>query len=98
MSYGRSGLIKCHAEDPQGPHEYVEQTYIQEAFQTQKNHSLALKPKIFIIQVSNSEIKRGKRFEFMVFNATSIIFNNISDISWRSVLLVEETGLPRENH
>jgi hypothetical protein len=32
---------------------------------------------------------------FMVFNAT---FNNISVISWQSVLLVEETGDPRENH
>ena len=32
---------------------------------------------------------------FMVFNAT---FNNISVKSWRSVLLVEETGVPRENH
>jgi hypothetical protein len=31
----------------------------------------------------------------MVFNAT---FNNISVISWWSVLLVEETGVPRENH
>jgi len=31
----------------------------------------------------------------MVFNAT---FNNISDISWLSVLLVEETRVPRENH
>ena len=31
----------------------------------------------------------------IVFNAT---FNNISDISWWSVLLVEETGVPRENH
>jgi len=31
----------------------------------------------------------------MVFNAT---FNNISVISWRSVLLVEETGRPGENH
>ena len=30
---------------------------------------------------------------FIVFNAT---FNNISVISWRSVLLVEETGEPRE--
>jgi len=30
-----------------------------------------------------------------VFNAT---FNNISVISWRSVLLVEETGVPGENH
>jgi hypothetical protein len=28
-------------------------------------------------------------FDFMVFNAT---FNNISVISWRSVLLMEETG------
>ena len=31
----------------------------------------------------------------MVFNAT---FNNISVISWWSVLLVEETGVPGENH
>jgi len=31
----------------------------------------------------------------MVFNVT---FNNISFISWRSVLLVEETGVPGENH
>ena len=31
---------------------------------------------------------------FMVFNAT---FNNISAISWRSALLVEETGGPGEN-
>jgi hypothetical protein len=30
-----------------------------------------------------------------VFNAT---FNNISVISWRSVLLVEEIGEPGENH
>ena len=31
----------------------------------------------------------------LVFNAT---FNNISAISWWSVLLVEETGVPGENH
>jgi hypothetical protein len=30
----------------------------------------------------------------MVFNAT---FNNISATLWRSVLLVEETGVPEEN-
>ena len=35
------------------------------------------------------------RVKFMVFNAT---FNNISVISWQSVLLVEETGVRRENH
>jgi hypothetical protein len=32
---------------------------------------------------------------FMVLSA---IFNNISVISWQSVLLVEETGGPVENH
>jgi hypothetical protein len=32
---------------------------------------------------------------FIVFNATS---NNISVISWKSVLLVGETGVPGENH
>ena len=31
----------------------------------------------------------------MVFNAT---FNNVSVISWQSVLVVEETGGPGENH
>jgi len=31
----------------------------------------------------------------MVFKAT---FNTISVISWQSVLLVEETGVPEENH
>jgi hypothetical protein len=36
-----------------------------------------------------------KEFGCMVFNAT---FNNVSAISWWSVLLVEETGVPRENH
>ena len=37
--------------------------------------------------------KKGARD--MVFNAT---FNNISAISWQSALLVEETGVLRENH
>ena len=31
----------------------------------------------------------------MVFNS---IFNNFSDILWRSVLLMEENGVPGENH
>jgi hypothetical protein len=37
---------------------------------------------------------KGDRVRVMVFNAT---FNNISVIVWRSVLLVEETGVPEEN-
>jgi hypothetical protein len=41
-------------------------------------------------------IKQTKKTIFViVFNAT---FNNISVISWWSVLLVEETRVPRENH
>ena len=32
---------------------------------------------------------------FMVFSAS---FNNISVISWRSVFLIEETGVSGENH
>jgi len=35
------------------------------------------------------------RVRVMVFNVT---FNNISVISWRSVLLMEETEVPGENH
>ena len=35
------------------------------------------------------------RVRFVVFYVT---FNNISVISWHSVLLVEQTGVPRENH
>ena len=48
--------------------------------------------------LSMLKIKAGKSnsvLRFMVFNAT---FNNISIISWRSVLLVEETEVTRENH
>jgi hypothetical protein len=33
-------------------------------------------------------------FCFLVFNAT---FSNISAISWRPVLVVEEAGVPGEN-
>jgi hypothetical protein len=33
--------------------------------------------------------------DFLVISAT---FNNISAISWRPVLVVEEAGIPEENH
>ena len=36
-------------------------------------------------------IRNGYIYKVMVFNAT---FNNISVISWRSVLLMEETEVP----
>jgi hypothetical protein len=44
------------------------------------------------LNVPTSMMKNMYYESVMVFNAT---FNNISVISWRSVLLVEETG---ENH
>jgi hypothetical protein len=34
-------------------------------------------------------------FDSIVFNAT---FSNMSAISWRPVLVVEEAGVPGENH
>jgi hypothetical protein len=33
--------------------------------------------------------------DFLVFNST---FSNISAISWQPVLVVEEAGVPEENH
>jgi hypothetical protein len=52
--------------------------------------------KIVVPTKTTSDTKSwSKMVSFMVFNAT---FNNISAISWRSVLLMEETGVPWENH
>jgi hypothetical protein len=42
-----------------------------------------------------TEFSRGVRGGIIVFNAT---FNNISGITWWSVLLMEETGVPEGNH
>jgi len=46
-------------------------------------------------EVTTFQTKFLFRFRFMVFSAT---FNNISIISWRSVLLVVETGVLGDNH
>ena len=52
-----------------------------------------------ILMDKTDEIKDKRKLSggvrVMVFNAT---FNNISVISWRSILLVDETGVPGENH
>ena len=47
------------------------------------------------ILCSSGGFHSGTDLWFMVSNAT---FNNASVISWRSVLLVEEIGVPGENH
>jgi len=50
----------------------------------------------FLYQRSANEGKwRPHRIRDMMLNAT---FNNISVISWRSILLLEESGVPIENH
>jgi hypothetical protein len=48
-----------------------------------------------LTKLSAANITEKSLVWFMVFNAT---FNNISVISWRSVLLVDKTGVARENH
>ena len=46
--------------------------------------------------ISNeNQTTKSEEVRVIVFNTT---FNNISAISWQSVLLVEETGGPGENH
>jgi hypothetical protein len=47
------------------------------------------------MSVNNTGLTTNLMVWFMVFNAT---FNNISFISWWSVLLVEEPGVLGENH
>ena len=48
-----------------------------------------------VLKKDMDECEHGWLVWFLVFNAT---FNSISVISWWSVLLVEETGGPGENH
>ena len=62
---------------------------------------ICLSPSLFLpVQITDNSTRPHNRFVYtvsrvVVFNTT---FNNISIISWQSVLLVEETRVPRENH
>jgi hypothetical protein len=49
----------------------------------------------YYVSVSLVPVQSYNRVRVIVLNAT---FNNISVILWRSVLLMEETGVPWENH
>ena len=65
-------------------------------FLSHKTHIFFLSKVLFIRCCSfHKEIPLLCRVRVMVFNAT---FNNISAILWRSVLLVEEAGVPGENY
>jgi hypothetical protein len=58
-------------------------------------YSKSFKCDHFVITCIMSKYYNNSLTGVMVFNAT---VNNISVTSWRSVLLVEETGVPGENH
>ena len=49
-----------------------------------------------VLTCKNTAILIGNNTQFFVGDGVNTIFNNISVISWRSVLLVEETGVPGE--
>jgi hypothetical protein len=54
-----------------------------------------LPPNRYITQPYTLKKCKSIEFRFMMFSAT---FNSISVISLQSVLLVEETGVPEDNH
>ena len=87
-------------------HLQANNNYMNYNFQTvktmTKNHELVLKCLMvympippLICRTLATEVVVRVRVRVMVFNAT---FNNIPVLSWWSVLLVEEIGVPRENH
>jgi hypothetical protein len=63
------------------------------AWDTNTRSQLTRISNTIVMELGNLHLKI--RVILMVLNAT---FNNISVISWRSILLVEETGGPEENH
>ena len=69
----------------------------------QNNHIVGTVPKLErkIVEIGGKSIPITHIYmtwlgvRIMIFNGT---FNNISVMSWRSVLMVEETRVPGENH
>jgi len=49
----------------------------------------------FFKKFKNTSKRMDRLIDFWCFNAT---FSNISAISWRPVLVMEEAGVPGENH
>jgi hypothetical protein len=61
----------------------------------QKRHPKTYDSKVTNAMLTLTYYDKIKTKGVVVFNAT---FNNISVISWQSVLLVEKSAVPRENH
>jgi hypothetical protein len=51
-----------------------------------------------VVTTVNNQLKMWREQNIWGGMAINATFNNIYAISWRSVLLVEETGVPGENH
>ena len=73
---------------------YDEDYYIPIEYQTPFCHKYAKMIK-YTLPMENQTPHFLNKIRILVFNA---IFNNISAISWRPVLVVEEAGVPGENH
>jgi hypothetical protein len=74
---------------------YICTLFVETVFKKNWLNALAIGSCVnYVLQWHSSWIS-SVRVRVMVFNTT---FSNISAISWQSVLLVEETGVPRENH
>ena len=65
--------------------------YLKNPFYYKKNNNIIFHDICRVENVMNV----FNKYMVMVFNST---FNNISVISWRPVLLVEETDVPGDNH
>ena len=86
-----------------GGHEPEYQSYSRKKFEAKKkclkgkkyrvfDNLLSLYQNIIILFLYNY------RIEVSDYGVLTNTFNNISVISWRSVLMVGETGMPGENH
>jgi hypothetical protein len=59
------------------------------------SHMKGLIQNFLILFIMNKKTHVKRLIDFLVFNAT---FSNISAKSWRPVLVMEEAGVPGENH
>jgi hypothetical protein len=66
---------------------------VHQVYQVSKNHNVPIIGQGGIMSANDLLLIQGVRI--MEFNAT---FNNISVTLWQSVLLVDENGVPGENH